>query len=49
MLVGVVRFRKAMIKQIPLKVLTVIKDSTVGYFIGGLFIAPEIYNPFMDN
>ena len=49
MIVGVASFRTAKIHQLPAKSFAALKDAAFSYFIGGLVIAPEIYNPLMDN
>lgn len=48
MLVGVRSFRKALVYQLPLRTFSAVKDSAVVYFLAGLFVAPEIYNPLMS-
>ena len=49
MLVGVRSFKRAFIYQLPLRTFSAAKDSAVAYFLTGLFIAPEIYNPLMSE
>jgi hypothetical protein len=49
MLFGVRSFKKAFIYQLPLRSFSAIKDSVVVYFLAGIFVAPEIYNPLMSE
>jgi hypothetical protein len=49
MIVGVASFRTAKVYQLPLRTFAAFKDATLAYFIGGLAIAPEIFNPSMNS
>lgn len=47
MIVGVASFRTQKTYQLPLKTFAAFKDATIAYFIAGLVIAPEVYNPLI--
>jgi hypothetical protein len=48
-IVGVASFRTAKFYQLPLRTFAALKDATFAYFVGGLAIAPEIFNPLMNS
>lgn len=47
--VGVRSFKRLPLYQLPLRTFSALKDSAVAYFLAGLFLAPEIYNPLMEE
>jgi hypothetical protein len=49
MIVGVASYRRFKLYQYPARAFTALRDSTLAYLIGGLVIAPEIYNPLMQD
>jgi hypothetical protein len=49
MIVGVTSFRTAKVYQLPFRTFAAFKDATLAYFVGGLTIAPEIFNPLMNS
>jgi hypothetical protein len=48
-LAAVKTFKSATSAQLSFKLLHTIKIVGVVYIVGGLFIAPEVYNPFIKS